>query len=94
MKVRTSLKSLPIWIRWGTPGLSALLGILVLLGVSGVWLRLEGQDVLTQVPQWASGVKFDGDQNVSELPWKTIYTPETLSVDAVTLDLLHAASQP
>ena len=93
MKVRTSLKSLPIWIRWGTPGLSALLGILVLLGVSGVWLRLEGQDVLTQVPQWASRVKLDGGQNVSELPWKIIYTPETLSADAVTLDLLHAASQ-
>jgi L,D-peptidoglycan transpeptidase YkuD (ErfK/YbiS/YcfS/YnhG family) len=95
MKVRTSLKSQPIWMRWGMPGLSALLGILVLLGASGVWLRLEeGQDVLTQVPQWASGAKFDGDQNVSELPWKTIYTPETLSVDAVTLDLLHVDSQP
>jgi L,D-peptidoglycan transpeptidase YkuD (ErfK/YbiS/YcfS/YnhG family) len=36
---------------------------------------------------------FDGGQNVSELPWKTIYTPETLSADAVTLDLLHVASQ-
>lgn len=93
MKVRTSLKSLPIWMRWGMPGLSALLGILVLLGVSGVWLRLEGQDVLTQVPHWASRVKLDGGQNVSELPWKTIYTPETLSADAVNLDLLHAASQ-
>ncbi len=93
MKVRTSLKSQPIWLRWRTPGLSALLGVFVLLGASGVWLRFQGQDVLTQVPQWASRVMFDGGQNVSELPWKTIYTPETLSADAVTLDLLHVASQ-
>jgi L,D-peptidoglycan transpeptidase YkuD (ErfK/YbiS/YcfS/YnhG family) len=93
MKVRTSLKSQPIWMRWRTPGLSALLGIFLLLGASGVWLGLQGQEVLTQVPQWASRVKFFGGQNVSELPWKTIYTPETLSADAVTLDLLHVASQ-
>ena len=63
MKVRTSLKSQPIWMRWRTPGLSALLGIFLLLGASGVWLGLQGQEVLTQVPQWASRVKFFGGEN-------------------------------
>ena len=93
MKLRTSLKSQPIWLRMGAPGLTALMGFFVLLLASGFWLRFEGQDVLTRVSDWASLVQSQSDQDISELPWKTIYTPETLSADAVSMDQLNNASQ-
>jgi L,D-peptidoglycan transpeptidase YkuD (ErfK/YbiS/YcfS/YnhG family) len=93
MKLRTSLKSQPIWLRWGVPGLSAFLGFFVLLLASVVWLRFEGQDVLTKVSHWASLVQSERGQDLAELPWKTIYTPETLPADAVSMDQLLVASQ-
>jgi len=93
MKLRTSLKSQPIWLRTGAPGLAALLGFSFLLLASGIWLRLEGQDVLIRVGHWASLVQSESGQDISELPWKTIYTPETLSADAVSMEQLNVTSQ-
>ena len=94
MRLRTLLKSQPIWLRWGTPGFSAILGFSVVLLVLGVGLRMEGQNVPTKVSHWVSLVPFESGQDAAELPWKTIYTPEALLADAVAMDPRHVARQP
>lgn len=93
MKHITFWKSQPIRLSLGATVLSTLLGILVFVLASGVWLQVQGQDALTHFSQWTSRVKLDGGQDVSDLPWKTLYTPEKLSADAATMDPLPVASQ-
>ncbi|MBM3397710.1 MAG: hypothetical protein FJY28_03645, partial [Betaproteobacteria bacterium] len=93
MKHITFWKSQPIRLSLGATVLSTLLGILVFVLASGVWLQVQGQDALTHFSQWTSRVKLDGGQDVSDLPWKILYTPEKLSADAATMDPLPVASQ-